>query len=184
MRACELDELCVAGVYGAEGGGAHNKARTVDEELFGAGYGFIPDRLEGALGHAFRRQVARELAVDVPFVQNARVERLALPDELAKHSRPRTCAGDDERVRITVWAPNFHAAEALVEGAMLKAVELANCLAREYVLGCAGAKDPPSFTQITLSALFCASSSSWMDMMTATFRDFARWRSIRSRSIW
>ena len=54
MRACELDELCVAGVYGAEGGGAHNKARTVDEELFGAGYGFIPDRLEGALGHAFR----------------------------------------------------------------------------------------------------------------------------------
>lgn len=56
MRACELDELCVAGVYGAEGGGAHNKARTVDEELFGAGYGFIPDRLEGALGHAFRRR--------------------------------------------------------------------------------------------------------------------------------
>ncbi len=42
MRACELDELCVAGVYGAEGGGAHNKARAVDEELFGAGYGFIP----------------------------------------------------------------------------------------------------------------------------------------------
>ena len=53
-------------------------------------------------------------------MQNARVERLALPDELAKRSRPRTCAGDDERVRITVWAPNFHAAEALVEGAMLK----------------------------------------------------------------
>ena len=70
----------------------------------------------GALGHAFRRQVARELAVDVPFVQNARVERLALPDELAKHSRPRTCAGDDERVRIAVRASNFHAAEALVEG--------------------------------------------------------------------
>lgn len=69
MRACELDEFCVAGVYGAEGGGAHDKARAVDEELFGAGYGFIPDRLEGALGHAFRRQVARELAVDVPFVQ-------------------------------------------------------------------------------------------------------------------
>ena len=87
MRACELDELGVAGVYGAEGGGAHDKARAVDEELFGAGYGFIPDRLEGALGHAFRRQVARELAIDVPFVQNARVERLALPDELAKHSR-------------------------------------------------------------------------------------------------
>jgi len=86
MRSCELDELCVAGVYGAEGGGAHDKARAVDEELFGAGYGFIPDRLEGALGYAFRRQVARELAVDVPFVQNARVERLALPDELAKHS--------------------------------------------------------------------------------------------------
>ena len=58
----------------------------MDEELYGAGYGFIPDRLEGALGHAFRRQVARELAVDVSFVQNARVERLALPDELAKHS--------------------------------------------------------------------------------------------------
>ena len=49
---------------------------------------------------------------------------------------------DDERVRIAVWAPNFHAAEALVEGAMLKAVELANRLAREYVLGCAGAEDP------------------------------------------
>ena len=114
----------------------------MEEELFGAGYGFIPDRLEGALGHAFRRQVACELAVDVPFVQNARVERLALPDELAKHSRPRTCAGDDERVRIAVRAPNFHAAEALVEGAMLKAVELANRLAREYVLGCAGAEDP------------------------------------------
>ena len=72
MRACELDELGVAGVYGAEGSGAHDKARAVDEELFGAGYGFIPDRLEGVLGHAFRRQVARELAVDVPFVQNAR----------------------------------------------------------------------------------------------------------------
>lgn len=69
MRACELDELCVAGVYGAEGGGAHDKARAVDEELFGAGYSFIPYRLEGALGHAFRCQVARELAVDVPFVQ-------------------------------------------------------------------------------------------------------------------
>ena len=75
-------------------------------------------------------------------MQNARVERLALPDELAKHSRPRTCAGDDERVRIAVRASNFHAAEALVEGAMLKAVELANRLAREYVLGCAGAEDP------------------------------------------
>ena len=68
MRAREGDELCVAGVYGAEGGGAHDKTRAVDEELFGAGYGFIPDRLEGALGHAFRRQVTRELAVDVPFV--------------------------------------------------------------------------------------------------------------------
>ena len=45
-------------------------------------------------------------------------------------------------MRIAVWAPNFHAAEALLEGAMLKAVELANRLAREYVLGCAGAEDP------------------------------------------
>lgn len=55
--------------YGTESGGAHDKTCAVDEELFGAGYGFIPDRLEGALGHAFRRQVARKLAVDVPFVQ-------------------------------------------------------------------------------------------------------------------
>ena len=45
-------------------------------------------------------------------------------------------------MRIAVRVPNFHAAEALVEGAMLKAVELANRLAREYVLGCAGAEDP------------------------------------------
>ncbi len=58
MRSCELDELCVAGVYGAEGSGAHDKARAVDEELFGAGYGFIPDRLAGSATHSVARSRA------------------------------------------------------------------------------------------------------------------------------
>ncbi len=130
MRACELDELCVAGVYGAEGGGAHDKARAVDEELFGAGYGFIPDRLEGALAAPSVRQVARELAVDVPSCRKrprttpcpAGMSWRSAADPVPAPAMTNVCASP-------CGSPDFQAlAEALVEGAMLKAVELANRL--------------------------------------------------------